>query len=119
MLKPGAGEFSFRQSYSKRAPFKHATDRCELSNMLIKKKDVHDYFAARRGKNRLSDKQASAVPPTKSSSVKRANKGSGPADSVSLPKTPVSTQDLRVPFFTSEPGFIGAPPPIVKRRTNS
>ena len=87
--------------------------------MLIKKKDVDDYFAARRGKHRLSRKQSSAVPPTKSSSVKRANKGSSPAALTNVPKTPASTEDLSVPFFTSEPGFIDARPPIVKRRTNS
>jgi len=87
--------------------------------VLIKKKDVNDYFAASRGRRRASGKQPSVVPPTRSSSVKGANKGSSPAASINLPGTPASTQDLSVPFFTSEPGFIDAPPPIVKRRTNS
>ena len=86
--------------------------------MLIKKKDVNDYFAARRGRHPLSFKQASAVVATTSSNVKRANKGSSPAASINVPGTSASTQDLSVPFFTSEPGFIDAPPPIVKRRTH-
>jgi len=87
--------------------------------VLIKKKDVDDYFAARRGKHRLSREQASAVLPNKPSSVKRANKGSGPPASINGQGTPASTQDLSVPFFTNEPGFIDARPSIVKRRTNS
>ena len=87
--------------------------------MLIKKKDVDDYFAARRGKHRFSRKQASAVAPTKPSSVKRANKGSSPDPTIRVPGTTASTQDLSVPFFTSEPGFIDTPLPVVKRWAKS
>lgn len=87
--------------------------------MLIKKKDVDDYFAARRGKHRFSRKQASAVAPMKSSKAKRANKGLSPAPSIKGPGTPASIQDLSVPFFTSEPGFINTPLPVVKRWAKS
>jgi hypothetical protein len=87
--------------------------------MLIKKKDVDNYFAARRNRHRLTTPKAGAVPPINASGVKRAKKGLGPADSIGVPRTSASTQDLSVPFFTSEPGFIGIAPPIVKRGTNS
>ena len=87
--------------------------------MLIKKKDVNDYFAARRGRRRPGGNQPSVVPPAKSSSVKGANEGSGPGASINVPRRPAPIQDLSVPFFTSEPGFIDASPPVVKRRENS
>src|SRR4051794_1113506 len=108
-----------RQSWlrSRRAPFKHATELLELS-VLIKKKDVNDYFAARRARHPLSVKQASAVAATRSSIVKRASKPSSaaPMDAVG---SSASTENLNVPFFTSEPGFIGARPlgPVVKEWT--
>ena len=87
--------------------------------MLIKKKDVNDYFAARRASRRPGGKQPSVVPPAKSPSVKGAKKGLRPAASINVPGTPASTQDLSVPFFTSEPGFIDSSPSAVKRRENS
>ena len=87
--------------------------------MLIKKKDVNDYFAARRGRHPLSVKQVSGVAATMSSSVKRANKNSMTAASINVPGTPAPTQDLSVLFFTSEPGFIDALPPVVKRSAKS
>ena len=83
--------------------------------MLIKKKDVNDYFAARRSRHPLSAKQASAVAVTRPLNVKRDSKGSGSAAPVDVPRTSAPTPDLRVPFFTSEPGFIDASPPAVKR----
>lgn len=85
--------------------------------MLIKKKDVNDYFAARRGRRPFNVKQASSVAATRSSSVKRANKNSSPAAAINVLGRPAPTQDLSVPFFTS--GFIDAPPAVVKRRENS
>jgi hypothetical protein len=87
--------------------------------VLIKKKDVDDYFAGRRGRHRLSPKQTTAVTATESSIAKRANKSSSLAAPIKAPGTRASTQDLSVPFFTSELGFIAPPPPVVKRRTNS
>jgi hypothetical protein len=47
--------------------------------VLIKKKDVNDYFAARRARHPLSVKQASAVAATRSSNLKRAGKASSTA----------------------------------------
>jgi hypothetical protein len=82
--------------------------------VLIKKKDVNDYFAARRARHPLSVKQASAVAATRSSNVKRASKAPSSAP-VDVPESSVPTQDLHVPFFTSERGFIDAPSRAVER----
>lgn len=87
--------------------------------MLIKKKDVDSYFAARRGSHPLSRKQVSAVAPTKFSNVQRADKNSGPPAPIDVPGTSAPSEDLSVPFFTSEPGFIDAAPPTAKRQENS
>lgn len=87
--------------------------------MLIKKKDVNDYFAARKGRRRPGGKQTSVVPPIKSSSVIGAGKRSSPAPSIKGTDTSASTQDLSVPFFTSEPGFMIQPSSVVKSPTKS
>jgi hypothetical protein len=87
--------------------------------VLIKKKDVDNYFAARRGSHPLSAKRASAVAATKPSNVKRANKSSSLAAPINVPGAPAPTQDLSVPFFTNDPGFIDVSPPVVKRWAKS
>ncbi len=75
--------------------------------MLIKKKDVNDYFAARRARHPLSVKQASAVAATRSSNVKRASKAPRAAQ-IDVPGSSASTLDSYVPPFTSERGSIDA-----------
>jgi hypothetical protein len=85
--------------------------------VLIKKKDVNDYFAARRSRHPLSPKQASAVAATRPMIVKRDSKASGSAAPVDMPGSSAPTLDLYVPPFTNERGFIDAPPPVGKRWT--
>jgi len=84
--------------------------------VLIKKKDVNDYFAARRGRHSLSVKQTGpvAAPPKQM----RGRKASSAAP-VDVPGSSASTQDLHVPFFTSEPGFIDATLQAPKRWTKA
>ena len=84
--------------------------------MLIKKKDVNDYFAARRGRHPLSVKRA--VPVAAPAKNKRDRKVSS-AVPVNVPRSSAPTQDLHVPFFTSEPGFIEAAVPVVNRWTKA
>lgn len=84
--------------------------------VLIKKKDVNDYFAARRGRHPLSVKRAVLVAaPSKN---KRDTKAST-AVLVDVPGSSAPAQDLHVPFFTSEPGFIEAAMPVVNRWTKA
>lgn len=72
---------------SRRATFKQATNQTiGVVPVLIKKKDVNDYFAARKGRHPLSVNQASAVASTKSSNVKRANKSSSVVASINVPE---------------------------------
>jgi hypothetical protein len=82
--------------------------------VLIKKKDVNDYFAARRARHPLSVKQASAVAATRSSNLKRASKASRAAP-IDMPGSSTPAQDSYVPPFTSERGFIDARTPAVER----
>lgn len=70
--------------------------------MLVKKKDVNDYFAARRNRRPLSVKRAGPV--AAPSKDKRDGKASGTAPL----GAPAPTQDLHVPFFTIEPS-VGDP----------
>ena len=80
--------------------------------MLIKKKDVNDHFAARGAKHPLSVKRAGPVAaPSKDRRDKRALR----AAPIEVPGLSAPTQDLHVPFFTSEPGFIDAGVPVVNR----
>ena len=83
--------------------------------VLIKKKDVDSYFAARRGRHPLSAKPAGAVPAANSPKVKRSSKTSISAAEIGVPASPAPSQGLHVPFFTSEPGFINSPPPVEKK----
>jgi hypothetical protein len=82
--------------------------------VLIKKKDVNEYFATRRARHPLSVKRASAVPATNPFREKRDGKALSAAP-IDVAGSSAPAQDLGVPFFTSEPGFIGAPPPATKR----
>jgi hypothetical protein len=85
--------------------------------VLIKKKDVNDYFAARRARHPLSVKQASAVAATRSSNVKRASKAPSAAP-IDVPGSSAPTLDSYVSPFTSETGLTDAPPAAVKRWAN-
>jgi hypothetical protein len=88
--------------------------------MLIKKKDVNSYFAARRSRHPLSVKQASAPQATNSSKDKGDGKFVSPAaGAIDAPASSAPAPDSRVPAFTSELGFIDASPPAVKRWTKS
>ena len=62
--------------------------------VLIKKKDVNDYFAARRSRHPLSPTQASAVAATRPMIVKRDSKASGSAAPVDMPGSSAPTLDL-------------------------
>ena len=86
--------------------------------MLIKKKDVNEYFAARRASHPLSAKRASAVQATNPIKVKRDSKAlsAAPIDGAG---SSAPTQDLSVPFFTNERGFIDAAQPVTKRGAKS
>jgi hypothetical protein len=84
--------------------------------MLIKKKDVNDYFAARRARHPLGVKQASALAATRSSNVKRASKASTEA-SIDAPGSSAATRDSDVTPCTSQRGLIDAPQPVVDRWT--
>lgn len=84
--------------------------------MLIKKKDVNDYFAARKARHPLSVKQASAVAATRSSNAKRASKASSAAP-IHVPGSSDAARDSGVAPFTSERGFIDEPAPVVERWT--
>jgi hypothetical protein len=85
--------------------------------VLIKKKDVNYYFAARRARHPLSVKQASAVAATRSSNVKCASKRPSAAP-IDMPGPSAPTLDWYVPPFTSERGSIDAPSRAVERRVN-
>jgi hypothetical protein len=85
--------------------------------VLIKKKDVNDYFAARRARHPLNVKQASAVAATGSSNVKRASKASSAAP-LDVPGSSAPTLESYVSPFTSERCLADAPPPAVKRWAN-
>ena len=85
--------------------------------VLIKKKDVNDYFAARRARHPLSVKQAGAVAATRSSNAKRAGKAMSAAP-IDMPGSSAPTLESYVPPFTSERGSIDAPPRAVKRWVN-
>ena len=85
--------------------------------MLIKKKDVNDYFAARRARHPLSVKQASAVAATRSSNVKRASKAPSAAP-IDMPGSSARTLDSYVPPLRSERGLIDAPPLAAERWEN-
>jgi len=85
--------------------------------VLIKKKDVNDYFAARRARHPLSVKQASAVAATRSSNVKRASKAPSAAP-IDMPGSSAPTMDPYVPPFTSERGLIDAPSRATERWVN-
>jgi hypothetical protein len=82
--------------------------------VLIKKKDVNDYFAARRARHPLSVKKASAVAATRSANVKRASKVS-PDASIDVPGSPAASRDSGVPPFTNQHSIIDTPPPVVER----
>jgi hypothetical protein len=110
--------------------------------VLIKKKDVNEYFATRSANAfascrsdastniqtlrrseepiawRWRAKRASAVPATDPSKEKSDGKvlSAAPIDAAG---SSASTQDLGVPLFTSEHGFIGAPPSVTKRKEKS
>jgi hypothetical protein len=84
--------------------------------VLIKKKDVNDYFAARRGNHPLSVKRPGPVSAT--SKDKRDRKASRAAP-IDVPGSLAPTQDLHVPFFTSEPGFTDTASAVVKRWAKS
>jgi hypothetical protein len=87
--------------------------------VLIKKKDVNDYFAARRSRHPLSPKQASAIAATRSSQVKRGSKTSSSPAANDVPVSPGPTEDSRVPPFTSERDFNEASPLVVNRWTKA
>ena len=84
--------------------------------MLIKKKDVNDYFAARKARHPLSAKRAGPVAsPSKNTRDKKASS----AARVAVTGSSVPPEDLHVPFFTSEPGFTDATPPGTNRWTKT
>jgi hypothetical protein len=83
--------------------------------VLIKKKDVESYFAARRARHPLSPKQANPLAATKSSKVKHDSKTTSLAAAIEVPASSAGTADSHVSAFTSERGFIDAPPPVVTR----
>ena len=56
--------------------------------MLIKKKDVNDYFAARRSGHPLSAKPARAVAATKPAKVKRGSKAVTSTGAIGVPDLP-------------------------------
>ncbi len=68
--------------------------------MLIKKKDVNDYFAARKASHPLSVKHTSVVVPPKSAKVKRDGKASSSAAPIDGPGSSAPTLDSGVPPFT-------------------
>ena len=84
--------------------------------MLIKKKDVNDYFALRRGRHPLSVKQAG---PVAAPSKDRRDRKASSAAPVDVPGSSAPTQDLHVPFFTSEPGFTDAALQVPNRWTKA
>jgi hypothetical protein len=84
--------------------------------VLIKKKDVNEYFAARRGEHRLGRKQASVAAASESSNVKLATESSSPAVPINMPGTLAPTQFLAYPFFMRETGLIDRPTPVIKKR---
>ena len=69
--------------------------------MLIKKKDVNSYFAARRGRHPLGAKQVNALAAIESSKVKRDSKAPSAAP-IDVPGSSAPTLDSYVPPFTSE-----------------
>jgi hypothetical protein len=84
--------------------------------VLIKKKDVNDYFALRRASHPLSVKRAGPAPAALKNKRHKKASTAAPVD-VAQPSNP--SQDLHVPFFTSEPGFIDARAPIPNRWTKA
>jgi len=84
--------------------------------VLIKKKDVNAYFAARKGRDPLSAKRAS---PVAAASKDKLDTKDSPATPVDVPGSSAPTQDLHVPFFTSEPGFINTEPQVPNRWTKA
>jgi hypothetical protein len=86
--------------------------------VLIKKKDVNEYFATRRAGHPLRARRAGAVPATDPSKEKRDGKALSAAP-IDVARSSASTQDLGVPLFTSEHGFIGPPPSVTKRKEKS
>ena len=87
--------------------------------MLIKKKDVNDYFAARKASHPLSVKHTSVVAATKSTKVKRDSKASSAAGAIDAPGSSAPTLDEGVPPFTSERSFSEASPPVLNRWTKA
>ena len=86
--------------------------------MLIKKKDVNSYFAARRNRHPLSPKQTSAPEPTKSSKDATDGKVMSPAGAINVPGSSAPVLESYVPDFTNQRGLVDAPP-SVKRWTKS
>jgi hypothetical protein len=85
--------------------------------VLIKKKDVNDYFAARRNRHAFTPKEKSAVATATSSKVKRDCKASGTATPVDMLGSSAPILNSYVPPFTTEGSLIDARPPDVKRWT--
>jgi hypothetical protein len=83
--------------------------------VLIKKKDVNSYFAARRASHPLGVKQGNALAATKSSKVKREAKAVTAAGAMDVSGSSVPTADSRFGPVANERGFIEAPPPIIRR----
>jgi hypothetical protein len=82
--------------------------------VLIKKKDVNEYFATRRARHPLSVERADTVPATNPFKEKRDGKALSAAP-IDVGESSAPAHDLRVPFFTSEPGFIDGSPPVTNR----
>jgi hypothetical protein len=66
----------------------HARNRTIGFVMLIKKKDVNEYFAARRRGHPLSAKPAPAGAPTRSSKVKPGSKAVSSTRAIGIPDLP-------------------------------
>lgn len=73
-----------------------------IVKMLIKKKVVNDYFAARRGRHPHSAKPASAVAADKPSKVKRGSKTVSSMGANGIPRSSALPIDSRVPPITGE-----------------
>jgi len=106
ILAAGHSGFAPDQQSSKTQP----NDRS--FQVLIKKKDVNDYYAARKGRHPLSGKPASAPEPAKS--AKRGSKPSTSPEAIDL-----TALDLRVPPFTIQPCLSDTVPPGAKSWTKA
>jgi hypothetical protein len=83
--------------------------------VLIKKKDVNSYFAARRASHPLGVKKASVPAATKTSKVKRGSKAVNLAGALDVQGSSVPTAPWPLTPVASERGFVDAPPPIIRR----